>query len=248
MDTPNKNHIKPLHHGFTPAMQSPSTLLPPNHFFHKASTLTIAQVLNDTLREDAYKRGFKSGNKIHTLNRDNRFTFYKKRQKQADLVLGNLRKNSTWGSASRARQAIALHAQNCCELGHMGQWLLQHIAGQKSAPSYCVSFSSYDHVILLIGNFFGFFNSDPPHEWHYLPTSLVVCDPWLNVVATVGEYPKQYLSKAQKWDALHKQIQSPPPGSKLNKLKNYKPTDPTIQINFSKSLPLEFMPTLDLKL
>lgn len=166
-----------------------------------------AKALLIAVREEIYKKGYKSTNKLRPPPPGKNQNQWEKkeveRHSEASSEITRIR--ATLGQYPHSdmlmiQKAIEARAHNCGDLSFAGIGILDE-AGIKD--KCIVSFKDFDHGMILIGKLPV---TGLPLKMEDWPSGLAICDPWSNIACSAKEFVPEFIEKMQKWQAEGKKI------------------------------------------
>ena len=169
-----------------------------------------AKALLVSIREEIYKKGYKSSNKRRAApsGKDNN-QWRKEEEERLSKADDEVRRIRTpFSSGARGflavlkiiQNSIEAKGHNCTDLAHAGIGILDE-AGIKD--THIVMFRDFDHGMILIGK-------TPPNglplDMKQWPSHLAICDPWANIACPAKEFIPAFMKKMQKWERNGKKI------------------------------------------
>ena len=193
-----------------------SSMLPAQKFSSSSEELSeneqYAKALLVAVREEIYKKGYKSPNKLRPCppgkDKNQWDKVEHERCTKAWAELARIRttlppKTATFYFVElqkRIQNTIEAKGHHCGDLSYAGIGILDE-AGIKD--THVVSFDDFDHNVILIGKM-------PPKglplEMEDWPSHLAICDPWANIACPAKEFISAFMEKMQKWDSNGKKI------------------------------------------
>lgn len=203
----NHNNNEPVASSSTnPAQKLPSSSdqLGENEQYAKALLIAV--------REEIYKKGYKSSNKlIAAPPGEDKNQWEKKEEERRSKASAEFRRIQAQ-LRSRAKVPYFLAIQkiiqntidakghNCSDLSHAGIGILD-AAGIKD--THIVGLPDFDHGMILIGKIPP---SGLPLDMEKWPSHLAICDPWANIACPAKEFIPAFMEKMQKWESNGKKI------------------------------------------
>lgn len=201
--TTNKEHaIRRFNEELEKLKASSSATLTKNENYAKALLIAV--------REEIYKKGYKSRNKLRPAPPEQNKNQWRKmetiRITKARAELHSIRalKPSSLGTNSyffEIQRAINAQGHNCYDLALAGIGVLDSANFKEQVRMLILE--DFDHAMILIGHI-------PPkglpknmEEW---PSHLVICDPWGNIACSAQEYIPRVMEKMQKWERRGKKV------------------------------------------
>lgn len=185
----------------------------PSSFDQLSENERYAKALLITVREEIYKKGYKSSNKLRAAPPGEDKNQWKKKEEErlskADNEVNRIRTQLPFSSAvpsflemqKRKLNAIEAKGHNCGDLVRAGISILEQ-AGIKDM--YIVSLSDLNHEILLIGKIPP---AGLPLDMEKWPSYLAICDPWANIACSAAKaFIPAFMEKMQKWESNDKKI------------------------------------------
>ena len=190
-----------------------------------------AKALLIAIREEVYKKGYRSSNKLKAPLPGEDKNQWEKRESErlskVDAQLGRIRAQLPSRAEAlyflavqeKVQNSIEAKAHNCEDLTFSGIGILDE-AGVKD--THIVGFFGFDHGIILIGEVP---RSGLPVMLEQWPSHLAICDPWANIACSAKEFVPAFMEKMQKWERKGKKIQDPDTGNWIN------PVSPKLEKN-----------------
>lgn len=171
-----------------------------------------AKALLIAVREEIYKKGDKSSNKLRATSSGEDKDQWKKRENERlskahaefQRIQAQLR-SGTNGPYFLAIQkiiqaTIEAKGHNCSDLTHSGIGILD---AASIKDTRIVGFTDLDHGVILIGKIPP---SGLPLDMEKWPSHLAICDPWANIACPAKEFISAFREKMQKWESDGKKI------------------------------------------
>lgn len=189
-----------------------------------------AKALLIAVREEIYKKGYKSSNKLRAaLPGEGKNQWVKRESERLSKVgaeLGRIRAQLPSSATAiyflaiqeKIQNTIESKGHNCEDLTFAGIGILDE-AGIKD--THIVSFFGFNHGIILFGKIP---RSGLPVMMDQWPSHLAICDPWANIACSAKEFVPAFMAKMQKWESHGKKIQDPETGDWNN------PVSPDLEI------------------
>lgn len=166
-----------------------------------------AKALLVAVREEAYKKGYKSSNKLRAAPPGvDANQWIKKERKRCTMAyeeVGRIRAKTSSEISTNflaIQYAIDAKGHNCLDISLAGVGILAE-AGIKDAN--IITFADLDHVTILIGEMP---SAGLPLGMEKWPSHLAICDPWANIACPAQEYISTMMKKMQKWESDGKKI------------------------------------------
>ena len=165
-----------------------------------------AKSLLIAVREEIYKKGDKSSNKLRPcppgMDKHQWEEKDKERRSKADAEVRRVRAigSKSFFDFLRIQNTVEGRAHNCGDLSYAGIGILD-AAGIND--THMVIFGESEHAVILIGKLPPKGLSLTMEDW---PSHLAICDPWGNVACSAKEFIPAYIKKMQKWMKEGKEV------------------------------------------
>jgi hypothetical protein len=195
------DHAPVANSSMNPAQKSPNSPGQLNENEQYAKALLIA------VREEIYKKGYKSVNKVRAAppgedkNQWEKKEAERIRKANAEIVRIRVTTHLHPFMTNLAKQkAIEAKAHNCIDLSLAGIGILE----AAGITDRCVvAFTNIDHGMVLIGKIP---SEGLPLDIEKWPSHLAICDPWANIACPAREFIPVFMEKMQKWQEKAKKI------------------------------------------
>lgn len=184
-----------------------------NKLSSSSATLTenekYAKALLIAVREEIYKKGYKSANKLRLPPPGEDEKKWKakehKRLFKANDEVNSIRAEIPSGLGTKSyffalQKALRAKGHNCNDLALAGICILDN-ANIKDVHQ--LNFDDFDHAVVLIGDIPKKGLHPKMEDW---PSHLAICDPWGNIACSAKEFIPRVMEKMEKWESRGKQV------------------------------------------
>ena len=179
-----------------------------------SATLTkneqYAKALLIAVREEIYKKGYKSRNKLRPVPQgQNEKQWNQKEATRISKARAEVRSIEALtpphlGTTSyflAVQRALSAQGHNCYDLALAGIGILDSVNIKEQVQMLVLK--DFDHAMVLMGHIP---SKGLPKKMEDWPSHLAICDPWANIACSATEYIPRVIEKMEKWERRGKKI------------------------------------------